>query len=153
MNKIKVIVAAGALAFVGIIAIQIYLLRQAFDYEEKKLNIARNLLPEADKVFGGLKDPRILDIFTPLTIRDYVNCPEGSCYGLLRSSRQLLKVASLSNIPLSGLYLAGQNVTAPGVLGTIMGSFNAVSKIVGAKRLAEELPLMRKQVFNDRKLL
>jgi all-trans-retinol 13,14-reductase len=117
------------------------------DYEEKKLNIARNLLREADKVFGGLKYPRILDIFTPLTLRDYVNCPEGSCYGLLRSCRQLLKAASLSNIPLSGLYLAGQNVTAPGVLGTIMGSFNAVSKIVGVKRLAEELPTMGKQVF------
>ena len=29
---------AGSVAFVGIIALQIYLLRQAFDYEEKKFS-------------------------------------------------------------------------------------------------------------------
>lgn len=37
-NKVKIIVVAGALAFVGIIVLQVYLLRQAFDYEEKKFS-------------------------------------------------------------------------------------------------------------------
>jgi all-trans-retinol 13,14-reductase len=115
------------------------------DYEEKKLNIARNLLRDADKILGNLQNAKIMDVFTPLTLRDYVNCPEGSCYGLMRSSRQLLKIASVNNVPLAGLYLAGQNVVAPGVLGTLLGSFNAVSKIVGAEQLAKELQLREKQ--------
>jgi all-trans-retinol 13,14-reductase len=109
------------------------------DYEEKKLSIGQNLLQKANEVFGGLKNARILDVFTPLTLRDYVNCPEGSCYGVLRSSGQLLKIASLSKLPISGLFLAGQNAVAPGVLGTILGSFNAVRQIIGASRFAQEI--------------
>lgn len=106
-------------------------------YEAKKLAIARDLLAKVEGVFGPLKNAHILDVFTPLTLRDYVNCPEGSCYGVLRSARQLLKVASLNNIPVGGLCLAGQNALAPGVLGSILGSFAAVRQIIGQKRFAE----------------
>ncbi|PKN76680.1 MAG: hypothetical protein CVU52_03745 [Deltaproteobacteria bacterium HGW-Deltaproteobacteria-10] len=112
------------------------------DYEEKKLSIARDLLRQADDVFGNLNNARIIDVFTPLTIRDYVNCAEGSCYGLKRSVSQMLKIASLNNVPLSGLYLAGQNVVAPGVLGSLLGSFDAVRRIVGRERFVKEIKLM-----------
>jgi phytoene dehydrogenase-like protein len=108
------------------------------DYESKKLALGRDLLVKAEGVFGPLKNARILDVFTPLTLRDYVNCPEGSCYGVLRSARQLLKVSSLHNLPIGGLCLAGQNALAPGVLGSILGSFAAVRQILGQKRFAEE---------------
>ncbi len=107
------------------------------DYEEKKLRLGQDLLQKANEVLGGLKNARILDVFTPLTLRDYVNCPEGSCYGVLRSADQLLKVASLSKVPIAGLFMAGQNAMAPGVLGTILGSFNAVRQIIGSERFAE----------------
>jgi phytoene dehydrogenase-like protein len=108
-------------------------------YEEKKMSIAGSLLKKAQEIFGDLKDARIIDVYTPLTIRDYVNCPEGACYGIMRSSRQLLKAISLNNIPISGLCLAGQNALAPGVLGSIMGSFNAARQIIGAERFAQEI--------------
>ncbi len=116
--------------------------RRGKDYEEKKLSIAHDLLRQADDVFGKLKDAKIIDVFTPLTVRDYVNCAEGSCYGLMRSSRQMLKIASLNNVPLSGLYLAGQNVVAPGVLGSLLGSFDAVRRIVGQERFIHEFKSM-----------
>jgi hypothetical protein len=109
------------------------------DYEEKKLSIAHDLLQRAGKIFGNLQDARILDVFTPLTLRDYINCPEGSCYGVMRSVSQLLKIASLNNIPLAGLYLAGQNAVAPGVLGSILGSLNAVRQIAGPERFIREI--------------
>jgi len=114
------------------------------DYEEKKLGVARDLLTAAGLVLGNLQNPRILDVFTPLTLRDYVHCAEGSCYGLMRSASQMMKIASLSNVPLTGLYLAGQNTVAPGVLGTMLGSFNAAGKIAGAGRLAGELQSLEK---------
>jgi phytoene dehydrogenase-like protein len=113
--------------------------RRGKEYEEKKMSIADSLLKKAQEIFGDLKDARIIDVYTPLTIRDYVNCPEGACYGIMRSSRQLLKAISLNNIPISGLCLAGQNALAPGVLGSIMGSFNAARHIIGAERFAEEI--------------
>jgi all-trans-retinol 13,14-reductase len=112
--------------------------RRGAAYEEKKLAVARDLVRKAEKIFGPLKNLRILDVFTPLTLRDYVNCPEGSCYGVLRSARQLLKIASLNNLPIGGLCLAGQNAMAPGVLGSILGSFNAVRQIIGDQRFAAE---------------
>jgi phytoene dehydrogenase-like protein len=113
--------------------------RRGKDYEEKKMSIATNLLKKAEEIFGTLRDARILDVYTPLTIRDFVNAPEGACYGIMRSSRQLLKVVSLKNIPLNGLCLAGQNAIAPGVLGSILGSFNAARQIIGQERFAQEI--------------
>jgi all-trans-retinol 13,14-reductase len=113
--------------------------RRGKAYEEKKLSMANSLLQKVKEIFGDLKDAQILDIYTPLTIRDYVNCPEGSCYGVMRSSQQLLKVASLNNIPVPGLCLAGQNALAPGVLGSILGSFNAARQIIGAEKFVQEI--------------
>ena len=113
--------------------------RRGSDYEDKKMNMARDLLHQAGAVLGNLRNPLILDVFTPLTLRDYVNSPEGSCYGVMRKTSQLLKIASLNNIPLSGLYLAGQNAVAPGVLGSILGSFNVARQIAGTERLKKEI--------------
>jgi len=100
---------------------------------------ASKVLKKAEEVFGELKDAQILDVYTPLTIRDYVNAPEGACYGIMRSSRQLLKAISLNNIPIAGLSLAGQNAVAPGVMGCLLGSFNAVRQITGAERFIKEI--------------
>ncbi|HUN54338.1 MAG TPA: NAD(P)/FAD-dependent oxidoreductase [Smithella sp.] len=113
--------------------------RRGRDYEERKMGIARGLLKNAEIIFGDLKDAQILDVYTPLTVRDYVNSPEGSCYGAMRSSGQLLKVVSLNNIPIPGLCLAGQNAMAPGVMGCILGSFNAARQIIGDKRFVQEI--------------
>ena len=113
--------------------------RRGKDYEEKKMGIARDLLSKAEEIFGDLKDAQILDVYTPLTIRDYVNTPEGACYGIMRSSRQLLRAISLNNVPIHGLSLAGQNALAPGVMGCLLGSFNAARQIIGAEKFAAEI--------------
>jgi all-trans-retinol 13,14-reductase len=115
--------------------------RRGAEYHDKKMNVARNLLREAGAVVGNIRNPVVLDVFTPLTLRDFVNSPEGSCYGVMRSQAQLLKIASLNNIPVAGLYLAGQNAVAPGVLGCILGSFNAARLVAGTKRFMQELKL------------
>ncbi len=112
--------------------------RRGAAYGEKKTAIARDLLAKAEELFGPLKNMQILDVFTPLTLRDYMNGPEGSCYGVLRSARQLLKIASIINLPIGGLCLAGQNAMAPGILGSILGSFNAVRQLIGNQRFAGE---------------
>jgi all-trans-retinol 13,14-reductase len=111
------------------------------DYEERKMSIAQELLGRAGNIFGNLQRARILDVFTPLTLRDYVNCAEGSCYGIMRSTSQLLKIVSLNNVPVPGLFLAGQNALAPGVLGSILGSFNAARQIAGAECLIQKFKL------------
>lgn len=107
-------------------------------YNEKKLAAAYTLLKEMESICGYLKNLRLLDTFTPLTLRDYMNCPEGSCYGVRRSSRQLMKIASLNHLPIGGLHLAGQNAVAPGVMGAVLSSFNVAREIVGESRFLAE---------------
>lgn len=111
------------------------------DYLEAKEQHARQLILEAEELFGPLQGLKILDAYTPLTMRDWVNSPGGSAYGVMRSSSQTLSTALLNRTSVQGLYLAGQNVMAPGVIGTIMGSFSTVKLILGADEFAKVVRL------------
>ncbi len=106
--------------------------RRGREYNGIKKRFAAKLINEAEEFLGTFKDLKMLDAYTPLTIRDWVNSPDGSAYGVLRSSSQTLATALLNRTAVKGLYLAGQNVLAPGVIGTIMGSFATVKLILGA---------------------
>jgi all-trans-retinol 13,14-reductase len=105
--------------------------RRGEEYEEEKIGRAEGLLGKAGEIFGSLAGAKIIDTYTPLTLRDWVNSPEGSPYGIMRSVRQLPIAAALHRAPLGGLFLAGQNALAPGIVGTVLGSFQAVRQIVG----------------------
>lgn len=113
--------------------------RRGSDYTAAKEEKAQHFINEASCLFGPLKDMKILDIFTPLTIRDWVNSPEGSAYGILRSTRQIMKTASLNRTSLEGLFLAGQNSMAPGIMGTTLGAFQTVRRFIGQGRFEKDV--------------
>lgn len=108
-------------------------------YRDAKENYADDLIREAAALFGDFNGLKILDLYTPLTIRDWVNSPGGSAYGVQRSYQQLLSGSVLSRTSIKNVYLAGQSVMAPGIIGTIMGSFNTVRQIVGHERFTREI--------------
>ena len=108
--------------------------RRGSDYGAVKEKKARHFISEASSFFGPMADGKILDSFTPLTIRDWVASPDGSPYGILRSAGQLMKAASLNRTSIKGLYLAGQNRLCPGIMGTVLGSFQAVMQIIGREQ-------------------
>ncbi len=103
------------------------------DYIEKKEKEAEKLTRIASEILGPLKINKMLDVYTSLTIRDWVASPNGSAYGVLRSANQLLKTASLNRTSIKGLHLAGQSVLAPGILGTALASLMTVKNIVGSE--------------------
>lgn len=109
------------------------------DYRRAKNEFAHGLLAQTEKIIGPLSGMHLLDVSTPLTIRDWVNSPDGSAYGVMRSTEQLLSGALLNRTSLRGLFLAGQSVMAPGVLGTIIGSLATVQFIVGPERFRREV--------------
>jgi len=113
--------------------------RRGRAYADAKEQLGRELLLESEKVLGPLKGCRLLDVYTPLTIRDWVNSPGGSAYGVLRSCDQLFAAAQLNRTAVDGLYLAGQSVMAPGIMGTVMGSFQTVRSIFGPERFRQEI--------------
>jgi len=105
--------------------------RRGADYQQEKIRQAEGLLGKAEEIFGSLANGKIIDAYTPLTLRDWVDSPDGSPYGIMRSVRQLPVAAALHRSPLGGLFFAGQNTLAPGILGTVLGSFYAVRQIMG----------------------
>ncbi len=111
--------------------------RRGKEYSNLKTACAERLLAEAEGCLGDLQGAKILDVATPLTFRDWMNSPDGSAYGVLRSSSQTLATAMLNRTAVKGLYLAGQNVLAPGVIGTIMGSFSTVRLILGTETFTD----------------
>jgi all-trans-retinol 13,14-reductase len=111
------------------------------DYLEAKEKKAGELMGEASKIAGPFKDARFIDAYTHLTLRDWVNTPGGSTYGVLRSTRQLTSAAMLNRTSVQGLYLAGQSTLAPGIFGTTLGSFHTVRHIIGSDRFGREVLL------------
>ncbi|MDQ5984702.1 MAG: hypothetical protein CSYNP_00398 [Syntrophus sp. SKADARSKE-3] len=101
------------------------------DYQAAKEQKAIPFIQEASELFGPLSEMKIIDIYTPLSLRDWVGSPDGSPYGILRSAGQLMKTASLNRPSVKGLYPAGQNRLCPGIMGTMLGSFQAVRQIIG----------------------
>lgn len=113
--------------------------RRGVAYNDEKARRADRLLKGAEGIFGSLAGAKVLDTYTPLTIRDWVNSPKGSPYGIMRSSRQLSAEATLHRQLVGGLYFAGQNALAPGVLGTLLGSFQTVRQMIGYDRFSREV--------------
>ena len=113
--------------------------RRGADYEAEKAGRADRFLRQAEEVFGPLHGARVLDAHTPLTLRDWTGSPEGAPYGILRSTRQLPAAATLHRPTLAGLYLAGQNALSPGILGTMLGSFQVARQMIGQERFSREV--------------
>jgi all-trans-retinol 13,14-reductase len=112
---------------------------RGMDYITEKEKHSMQLVNEAQKTLGSFRGLRILDSYTPLTLRDWVNSPEGSAYGVIRSSSQLLAASLLNRTSVKGLFLSGQNVAAPGIIGTIMGSFKTVKMIIGSEQFNKKV--------------
>ena len=73
---------------------------------------------------------------TPLTLRDYANSPFGSIYGVKH------KVGQYNPMPLTkakNLYLAGQAVVAPGIMGAVISAFLVCGFIIGHKQLLTQV--------------
>lgn len=109
------------------------------DYIEAKMKLAGQLIQRVEPVTGRFRQIEVIDVYTPLSIRDWVNSPGGSAYGVMRCEDQLLSAAMLNRTAVKGLYLAGQSVMAPGVLGTILGSMITAKLMVGPQRFNREV--------------
>ena len=81
-----------------------------------------------------------IDGATPLTLKDYTYTPSGSLYGIKH------KIGQYNPMPmtkLKGLYLAGQAIVAPGILGAMVSAFLACGIILGHNHLRRELKKWR----------
>jgi len=115
------------------------------EYRVEKIRRAVNAIKQLEPVTGSLHGLRIIDVWTPLTMRDWVGAPEGGTYGVRHSSRDGLDFLVLSRPPLPGLFLVGQNAIAPGLLGVSMSVLRVASTLCGRKALADLLAQNRRR--------
>lgn len=77
-----------------------------------------------------------IDGGTPLTNKDYLASPGGGLYGTKHSLRQFSPLPA-TRIP--NLWMAGQSVVAPGVMGAIISAFVACGFIFGMETIHKEI--------------
>ena len=73
---------------------------------------------------------------TPLTVRDFCASPSGGLYGVKHMVGQY---NPLSATRMKGLYLAGQALVSPGVMGAVLSGLLACGTILGHERMRKEL--------------
>ncbi|MEW6264786.1 MAG: FAD-dependent oxidoreductase [Thermodesulfobacteriota bacterium] len=115
--------------------------RRGPEYQDKKRREAGRLLDEAAKILGPLGEYQVLDAYSPLTLRDWVSSPRGATYGIKHTNDQMLAVRQFARRNVAGLYLSGQNLMAPGIMGTTLGVLWTVALMVGGPRLRREFGL------------
>jgi phytoene dehydrogenase-like protein len=100
------------------------------DYEATKAWISENLLAQFKRHFPRLA-PLIdfHEISTPLSQASFVLADRGAMYGLEMSAERMSRKALRVRTPVSGLLLAGQDATGPGIQGAFMGGFMAAASL------------------------
>ncbi|NLC70747.1 MAG: NAD(P)/FAD-dependent oxidoreductase [Desulfuromonadaceae bacterium] len=101
--------------------------------EEVSQRIFQRLAREAPEIVEGA---RLVEVATPLTLRDYCGGPEGGIYGVRHALGQYNPQAA-TRIP--HVYLSGQATAAPGILGAMVSAFLTCGHILGHDRLRREI--------------
>ncbi len=79
---------------------------------------------------------RVLDGATPLTVAEYTHNPRGGTYGVRQTVNEM---PLLPRTRLAGLFLAGQSVLLPGVLGSMVSALVACGMAADWATLHKEL--------------
>ncbi len=111
-------------------------LRHSADYAAHKEELATRLKNHFVRSCAQLEGLEIVDLATPLTLRDYSRAPAGAIYGVGRFLGQYNPQA-VTRLP--GLYLSGQAIAAPGLLGTMVSSYMTCGALLGHDALRGEI--------------
>lgn len=110
------------------------------EYLEFKQHKAEQLIDLVEQLFPNIRN--CIDCYytsTPLTYRDYTGTPEGSAYGILKDSKNLLKTIILPKTKIGNLFFTGQNLNLHGILGVAIASVMTCSEIVGHEYLVNKI--------------
>jgi all-trans-retinol 13,14-reductase len=95
--------------------------RRPSAYKAWKQQIAAALLERLANYAGDvIHDFELLDTASPLTFRDWIGSPAGGIYGV-QHRQEDMPLMPRTHVP--GLYLSGQAIVAPGVLGAMCAGF------------------------------
>lgn len=110
------------------------------DYITYKNLIANRIIEKIQHHFSLSKsDILAMDVCTPLTYRDYLNIPQGSMYGILHNTNDLMNTTYATRTKLDNLYLTGQNINLHGILGVSVTALLTVAELTGLDYLVNKI--------------
>ena len=109
-------------------------------YEQWKQAMTEKVLDRMERLYPDFRD-RIDFVFasSPLTIRDYYGNKEGSNYGFLKDSHNLMLSQMSVYTKVKNLYLTGQNVNIHGLCGVTLTAIETVEALVGRNVLVRKI--------------
>ncbi len=111
--------------------------RRPGEYLEHKERIAGAMVERLEEHCPELRDGWTpLETATPLTFRHYGGSPWGSLFGV---QHQLGALPIMPQTRLENLFLTGQGITGPGVLGAVIAAYATCGRIFGRGKLLAEV--------------
>ena len=109
-------------------------------YEEWKQAMTDKVLDRMEKLYPDFRD-RIEFVFasSPLTIRDYYGNKEGSNYGFLKDSHNLMLSQMSVVTKVKNLFLTGQNVNIHGLCGVSLTAIETAEALVGRNVIVRKI--------------
>ena len=106
------------------------------DYEKWKQEMIEKTLNFMEKIYPSFRD-RIDFVLasSPLTIRDYYGNKEGSNYGFLKDSHNIMLSQMSVYTKVKNLFLTGQNVNIHGLCGVSLTAIQTAEAFVGANAI------------------
>ncbi len=114
--------------------------QRASSYAQRKRQLTKEIMALVGAGCPELDGLEPLELATPLTLHDYSLAPAGAIYGVGHYIGQY-NPHPVTRMP--GLFLSGQAIAAPGLLGTVVAAYLTCGSILGYEHLRGELKTCR----------
>lgn len=109
-------------------------------YEQWKRQMTEQVLDFMERIYPDFREKTEFVIASsPLTIRDYYGNKEGSNYGFLRDSHNIMLSQLSVFTKVKNLYLTGQNVNIHGMCGVALTAIQTVEALVGTNTVVRKI--------------
>lgn len=109
-------------------------------YEQWKRQMTEQVLDFMEKIYPDIREKtEFVMASSPLTIRDYYGNKEGSNYGFLRDSHNIMLSQLSVFTKVKNLYLTGQNVNIHGMCGVALTAIQTVEALVGTNTVVRKI--------------
>lgn len=109
-------------------------------YEQWKGQMTEQVVHFMERIYPDFREKtEFVMASSPLTIRDYYGNKEGSNYGFLRDSHNIMLSQLSVFTKIKNLYLTGQNVNIHGMCGVALTAIQTVEALVGTNTVVRKI--------------
>ncbi|MBL7252754.1 2Fe-2S iron-sulfur cluster-binding protein [Paractinoplanes lichenicola] len=105
-------------------------------YRKLKAELTERLITRLDQRWPGFRSAiAFAELATPLSFETFQHSVKGSFYGLAATPQRLRSPHASARTPVKGLFVAGQDVWGPGVVGALAGGLLAAGAVLKGRQV------------------